>query len=50
MVDPTSPIQKVMEINNNKIGKISQRIYDTLTGIQWGKLPDPFNWVVPLEK
>ena len=41
---------KVMEINNNKIGKISQRIYDTLTGIQWGKLPDPFNWVVPLEK
>ena len=38
-----------MEINNNQIGPISQRIYDTLTGIQWGKLPDPFGWVVPLD-
>ncbi len=39
---------KVMEINNNKIGPISQRIYDTLTGIQWGKVEDTFNWVVKL--
>ena len=28
----------VMEINNGKIGDISQRLYDTLTGIQWGDI------------
>ncbi|MBQ3940842.1 MAG: aminotransferase class IV, partial [Oscillospiraceae bacterium] len=40
---------KVMTINNNKIGPISQKIYDTMTGIQWGKIADPFGWVVPVE-
>ena len=40
---------KVMEINNNKIGPISQKIYDTLTGIQWGTRPDPFGWIVPVK-
>ena len=25
--------------------RISQKLYDTLTGIQWGKLDDPFGWV-----
>lgn len=36
---------KVMEINDNKIGKISQMLYDTMTGIQWGKIPDEFGWI-----
>ena len=40
---------KVMEINNNKIGKISQKLYDTMTGIQWGKIPDEFNWTVEVK-
>jgi branched-chain amino acid aminotransferase len=40
---------KVMLINDNKIGPVSQMIYDTLTGIQWGKLPDEFGWIVPVE-
>jgi branched-chain amino acid aminotransferase len=31
-------------INNGEIGPISQMLYDTLTGIQWGSLPDPFGW------
>ena len=30
----------VMEINHNEIGEISQRLYDELTGIQWGKVED----------
>ena len=34
--------EKVMTINNGEIGTISQHLYDTLTGIQWGKLPDPY--------
>lgn len=37
---------KVMEINDNKIGEISQRLYDTLTGIQWGKIEDTFGWTI----
>jgi branched-chain-amino-acid transaminase len=35
---------KVMKINNNKIGPISQHLYDTLTGIQWGRIEDKYNW------
>ena len=36
----------VMEINNGKIGEISQRLYDTLTGIQWGNIEDTMHWTV----
>lgn len=36
---------KIMEINDNKIGTVSQMLYDTITGIQWGKLPDEFGWI-----
>ncbi len=37
---------KVMNINNGQIGEISQKLYDTMTGIQYGEVEDPFNWVV----
>lgn len=40
---------KVMEINDNKIGAISQMLYDTMTGIQWGKIEDTFNWTVEVK-
>ena len=33
-------------INNGQIGPLTQRLYDTLTGIQWGKLEDPFGWTL----
>ena len=32
-------------INDFKTGELTQKLYDTLTGIQWGKLPDKFNWI-----
>jgi branched-chain amino acid aminotransferase len=35
-------------INDGKIGEISQKLYDTLTGIQYGKLEDPFGWRVKI--
>ena len=35
---------EVMTIHDGKIGELSQKIYDTVTGIQWGKLDDPFGW------
>ena len=39
---------KVITINNGEIGPVTQMLYDTLTGIQWGKLDDPFGWIVPV--
>lgn len=33
-----------MVINNGEIGEISKRLYDTLTGIQYGTEKDVFNW------
>lgn len=38
----------VMIINNNEIGEVSAKLYDTITGIQWGKCDDPFGWTVVL--
>ena len=35
-------------VNGGKIGETTQKLYDTLTGIQWGTLPDPHGWVVKL--
>ena len=31
-------------INNGEIGTVTQHLYDTLTGIQWGKIEDTFGW------
>ncbi|RPF48214.1 branched-chain amino acid aminotransferase [Hydrogenoanaerobacterium saccharovorans] len=35
----------VMTFNDGKIGTISQKLYDNLTGIQYGKLPDTHSWM-----
>ena len=46
-----SPIGKLMyedveyEINGGKIGEVTQKLYDILTGIQWGKIADTYGWV-----
>ena len=29
--------------------RLTQKLYDTLTGIQWGTEPDPYGWTVPVE-
>ncbi|MBR2876873.1 MAG: branched chain amino acid aminotransferase, partial [Clostridia bacterium] len=36
-------------VNNNEIGEVAQKLYDELTGIQWGKVQDKFNWVVKVD-
>ena len=28
-----------------RIGPVSQKLYDTITGIQYGEIEDPFGWV-----
>ena len=31
-------------INDFKTGELTQKLYDTLTGIQWGDIEDTFGW------
>ena len=40
---------EVMTIGGGKIGPISQKLYDTVTGIQLGELEDPFGWRVVVD-
>lgn len=35
-----------MTVNNGETGPVSKKLYETLTGIQNGTLPDPFGWRV----
>ena len=37
--------QKIV-INNNEIGPVAQKLYETLTSIQWGKTEDKFGWTL----
>lgn len=37
-------------VNNGEIGPVTQHLYDTLTGIQWGSAEDTFGWTYPLKK
>jgi branched-chain amino acid aminotransferase len=39
----------VMVIGDNKIGPVSQKLYDTVTGIQLGNLEDTFGWRVEVK-
>ena len=36
-------------VNNGEIGTVTQHLYDTLTGIQWGKIEDGFGWTQPID-
>jgi branched-chain amino acid aminotransferase len=33
-----------VQLNDFKTGELTQKLYDTLTGIQWGDLEDPYGW------
>ncbi len=35
-------------VNGGKIGPVTQLLYDTLTGIQYGRLPDDNHWIVKI--
>lgn len=34
-----------LTVGNGGVGNLTQKLYDTLTGIQYGKIPDTFGWV-----
>jgi len=39
--------QKIV-VNDNKIGTLAQKLYDEITGIQYGEKPDKFGWRVTI--
>ena len=36
------------DVCNGQIGQVTQKLYDTLTGIQWGKIEDTHGWIYTL--
>lgn len=40
---------KTYDINKKQIGPTTQKLYDQLTGIQWGKIKDSFGWTITLK-
>ncbi|MBM6939406.1 branched-chain amino acid aminotransferase [Pseudoflavonifractor phocaeensis] len=41
--------ERKAEVNGGVIGPVTQKLYDTLTGIQWGTQPDPYGWTMPVD-
>ena len=40
---------KDVDVNGGGIGPLTQKLYDYLTGIQWGRIEDPFGWIVKID-
>jgi branched-chain amino acid aminotransferase len=40
--------ERSLVINQGRVGEWTQRLFETLTGIQYGKIEDPFGWTVPI--
>ena len=40
---------KKYAVNNGEIGEVTQHLYDTLTGIQWGKIEDKYGWILNID-
>lgn len=41
---------EIVTINDFKTGELTQKLYDTLTGIQWGDVEDTFGWTREVKK
>lgn len=41
---------KHMIINHEQTGPLSKKIYETITGIQYGTIEDPFDWITIVEE
>ena len=39
---------KKVTVSNNQIGEITQKLYNELTAIQWGRQADPHGWIMKL--
>jgi len=51
VVSPIGELAKGDEkaiLSGGSIGPVTQKLYDTLTGIQWGRVEDPHDWIMKL--
>lgn len=51
-ISPVGSLQyksKDYVVNDRNVGPVSQQLYDTLRGIQYGDLPDDMDWTVKLQ-
>ena len=51
VISPVGEIKyddRVITINDNQTGPVAQKLYDAITGIQYGNTEDPMGWVVPV--
>ena len=52
MISPVGGLvykEEELTVNDFKIGELTQKLYDCLTGIQWGKLEDKYGWTTVVE-
>ena len=52
VISPVGHLRKgdeVVQIKDGGIGELSQKLYDTVTGIQLGKIEDTRGWVVEVK-
>jgi branched-chain amino acid aminotransferase len=48
VVSPVGQIcykEELLTINDGRVGELSQRLFDELSGIQYGERPDPHGWI-----
>lgn len=53
VISPVGQIQHedtLITINEGRIGSLSQRLYDEITGIQYGEKPDIFEWCFTIDE
>ena len=51
VISPVGEIQhqeKLLKINDGKIGPLSKKFYDEVTAIQYGEKPDKYDWVLTI--
>jgi branched-chain amino acid aminotransferase len=53
VISPVSHLawhDKVLTVKNGRVGPMAQRLYESITDIQYGRAKDPFGWIVSLDE
>jgi branched-chain amino acid aminotransferase len=53
VISPVSHLawrDKVITVGDGGVGPVAQRLYDAITDIQYGRVEDPFGWIVAVEE
>jgi branched-chain amino acid aminotransferase len=51
VISPVSELafqERSLVINQGRVGDRTQQLFDAVTGIQYGKMEDPFGWMTPV--